>query len=190
MGFNAYNKFIGYENLSYRVIEYLINNNENVWKMLKYNSPDALSQPNLTIVEKAGLIYQGETDSEPFRVFRDSFTDDATTEQITQLRIFPAGTNPENRIVAIQDIQLQIIVHTKINHMEDYQMRLDRMIAELLKTLNGADIGTVGQLYFDRDRSRSNGIMRGASVGNNKNFLGGLITMSVNLASPDSGCGY
>ena len=92
--------------------------------------------------------------------------------------------------MAIQDIQMQIVVHTKINHMADYQMRLDKMIAELLKTLNGADIGTIGQFYFDRDRSRSNGIMRGTNVGNNKNFLGALITMSVNMASPDDGCGW
>mgnify|MGYP007069485523 CR=1 FL=1 len=77
MGFNSYNKFIGYDTLSYRVIEYLINNNEDIWKMLKYNTPDALSQPNLTLSEKAELIYQGEVDAEPFRVFRDAFTDDA-----------------------------------------------------------------------------------------------------------------
>lgn len=188
MGFNSYNKFKNYSQLSYNIISYLINNNEDIWKMLKYNDPTALSQPNLTQSEKSELIYKGETDSEPFRVFRDPFTDDAYEKQVSQLRVFPSYTNPENHIVAIQDIQIQIVVHNKINYLDDYVMRLDYLIEEVLRTLNGADIGGLGVMFFDRTRSRNDNIYRGAGIGNNRNFLGALITMSVNMSSPESNC--
>lgn len=163
LSLNHYNKLKGYDLLSYKVISYLIENNEDIWKMLKYNTPDALSKSNLTQEEKASLIYSGETDSEPFKVFRDPFTDDVFTEQVCQLRIFPNSTYPENRIMSIQDICIQIVCHVKINYLDDYVIRLDRIIYELINTLNGSDIGTVGQFYFDRERSRSNNIMRGIS---------------------------
>jgi hypothetical protein len=182
MAINSYNKFINYGVLSYNIITYLMNNNEDIWKMLKHNTPDALGYSDLSILEKGDLIYSGETNSEPFNVFRDPFTDDAFEKQVCQLRIFPSSTNPENHITAIQDIQIQIVCHVKINYMDDYAMRMDRMIEEILKTLNGADIGGLGVMYFNKDRSRTNSIMRGSNVGNNKNFLGALITMSVNIA--------
>lgn len=187
MSFNAYNRFTNYGQLSYNIITYLMKNNEDLWKMLKYNDNTALSQPNLTLNEKASLIYSGQINSENYRVFRDAFTDDAFTSQVSQLRIFPSYTNPENHIVSIQDIQIQIVVHNKINYLDNYVMRLDYMIEQILSTLNGSDIGGLGEMYFNKERSRNDNIYRGANVGNNKNFLGALITMSVNLSSPDNG---
>lgn len=185
MSFNAYNKFKSYKDLSYKIITALINDNEDIWKMLKYDTTDALSQPNLTLAEKGALIYSGEEDATLFRVFRDEFTDDAFDKRVSQLRIFPSTTIPENHLVAIQDVVIQIVIHTKINTMDDYLTRMDTFIENILGTLNGSDIGTVGTLYFDRSRGRNDVIRRGAGIGNNKNFLGAMITMSVNLASPE-----
>ena len=39
-----YNDFLSMPYIPYRIIEYLAYNNENLWKILKYNTYDCLSQ--------------------------------------------------------------------------------------------------------------------------------------------------
>ena len=71
------NRLVQLKGMSYEILKYLILNNEDIWKLLKYTTPDALSKPNLTLAEKTALIYNGETDASPYRVFRQSCADDA-----------------------------------------------------------------------------------------------------------------
>ena len=71
-------------------------NNENIWKLLKYNEPNALSNPSLTLNEKAALIWDGNGDSESYKVFRTPYLDDMFTEQTTQLRVYLTTVYPDN----------------------------------------------------------------------------------------------
>ena len=135
---NSFNKLKNYKIFSYLIIEYLMFNNENIWKLMKYNEPNALEQPNLTQEEKGKLIYNGEDDAEPFKVFRDPFTDDAIEKRVTQLRIFPTINDSINRLASIQDFILCPLCHVKLNHLNDYTTRLDTLVEELISTLNGA----------------------------------------------------
>lgn len=176
--FNEYNKLPNYRMISYNIISFLINYNEDIWKILKYNTPDALTKPNLTQEEKGELIYDGEIDSEPFRVFRDEFpTDDAFQDMVSQLRIFPVVTDPIERTYAVQDIAIQFVNHVKISHLQDYLTRIDVVVEELIKTLNGQDLGFMSPLYFDASSRRTN-IIRRNNIGNNKNFSGVVIILS------------
>ena len=50
-----YNSLSALPNAPYNILKYLAQNNENIWKLLKYNSYDALSKPNLTMEEKLSL---------------------------------------------------------------------------------------------------------------------------------------
>lgn len=184
MGLNAYNKLTNYRLLSYYIISYLMDNNEIIWKLLKYPNNDALDMPNLTLTEKAELIYNGEINAEPFRVFRTAFPmDDAYTEQITQLRIFPTYNNPENRMASVQDFMINPITHVKLSHLNDYSTRIDTMVEEVIRTLNGVLVEGVGVMYFDAGRQRSNSIKYTPNIGNNKNFEGAYIIMSCNLVA-------
>ena len=50
----------------------LINENEIVWKLLKYNTNDAWKMPNLTKEEKIALIYPGTPEyEEDYNVYFD-----------------------------------------------------------------------------------------------------------------------
>ena len=59
----AYNKFTEFSNLCYNILAYLMVQNEDIWKLLKYDTPDPLSKPNLTLEEKRKMIYDGNGDS-------------------------------------------------------------------------------------------------------------------------------
>lgn len=181
---NAYNKLQGYEMIPYNIISYLIFNNENMWKLLKYQTPDALDQPNLTQEEKGELVYNAqEPDSSGYSVFLFEGTDDAYIDQTSQLRVFNLNTDFDNRTVGIQDVCFLIVVHNKVNMLNNYSTRLENIIKEIIETLNGVDINVgLGVLFGDNSRRRTTGIRKGFQLGNNKNFLGAQIVLACNIS--------
>ena len=54
-GENAYNKFRPVRGASYKILTYLMQNNENIFKLLKYIEPNVnpYTKPNLTFDEKS-----------------------------------------------------------------------------------------------------------------------------------------
>ena len=52
---NNYNKYSQMSQMVYNIVEHLMLNNENIWKVLKYPDVDCLNKPNLTLAEKAAL---------------------------------------------------------------------------------------------------------------------------------------
>ena len=48
---NAYNIYEDFPRYSYKCIKYMMDNNELIWKLLKYNSPDAWEKSEPTITE-------------------------------------------------------------------------------------------------------------------------------------------
>ena len=179
----AYNKFKTVRSFGYRILCYLIEKNEEIWKLLKYNTPDALSKPNLTIKEKRDLIFTGNGDSEDFRIFRSPFLDDAITSQEAQLRIYNSVLSPGNRSVGTVDICIECLCHNKIINLDNYESRIEVMIQQVLECLNGADIAGVGVLAFDKDMSEYD-ICR-MNIYNNRNFFGATIWMSVKVGDID-----
>lgn len=182
---NAYSKLKGYKMFTYYIIEYLMNNNENIWKLLKYQDSNALEQPNLTFAEKGALIYNGEEKAELYNVFRDAFTDDAFESRTTQIRMYPYVNDSVNRMASIQDFIICPLAHVKINHLNDYTTRLDTMVEEIISTLNGAYIENLGTMYYDGKQRRTNSIRFTQSIGNNRNFEGVYIIMSCNLMNAE-----
>ena len=173
----AYNKFTGFSDLCYNILGYLMTQNENIWKLLKYDTPDALSKPNLTLEEKRNMIYDGVGDSEHYNVYRSPFVDDAFTEQTSQLRIYSYTINPNNRSMSTIDINIDCITHTQLVNIDGCKSRVEVMVEEVLKTLNGQEINGVGKLFFDARESMYNAAR--SSIFNNRYFWGYQITMSV-----------
>ena len=166
-------------NLSYRIIEYLMQSSdaEIIWKLLKYNEADAYLKPNLSLEEKAKLIYNGESDMTNFNVFFDFMMDDAETEMNTILRVYPAEIYPINRVTGLCTINFEVFTHSKINHLSNYTTRVDVIMQTLIDILNGADIGGIGVLFFDNQASRYDKIQ---TIGQ-KPYKGKLLKMSVNM---------
>jgi len=176
---DPYAKYRELPKLSYKIIEVLMKSKEaeDLWKFLKYDDPDAWSKPNLTMEEKAALIYPGGEHQEDFRVFMDFTMDDSVYKEATYLRIYPLQINPEDRTVGICSINFEVFTHSKLNHLSNYTTRIDSMVQILLEVLNGADISNMGCLYFDASRSRTNEVV---SIGM-KPYKGKMITMSLNI---------
>lgn len=179
----AYNKFTGFSNLCYNILGYLMVNNENLWKLLYYDRPDALDQPNLTLGQKRELIYQGSGDSEKYKVFRCPYIDDAITSETSQLRVYALTVRPENRSVSVIDFALDCITHTKLSELEGAQSRVERMVEEILGTLNGQEIDGVGKLFFDASRAAYDGARN--EIFNNRYFYGFQIILSLNYGDLD-----
>lgn len=166
-------------NISYKIIQHLMTDEraEMLWKLLKYQDADAWQQPNLTKEEKAALIYNGQPDQSEYSVFLDFMMDDADTEMKTFLRIYPSEVYPTNRTTGLCNVTFEVYTHSQINHLSNYTTRVDIIIQTLLEVLNGADVGGVGVLFFDREASAYNQIQ---TIGQ-KPFKGKMLRMSVIL---------
>jgi hypothetical protein len=148
-----YNAFTNLPDIPYNIVSHLIDNNDTVFKLLKYNDPNAWrsdgSHPNLTSLEKGVLVYDGIKDQADCRIFLDSGADDSVQSEISMVRISVAEAIPTNYVWGYLAILCEIYCHYKVNSLSNYKPR-DLMIAQsLLSTLNGADITGLGKLFFD-----------------------------------------
>lgn len=164
IGQEAYNDFRQFSKISYTCIKYLMNNNELIWKLLKYSEPDAWEKPNLTQEEKGKLIYSGQADSSQYRVFMDGKQPDVLMNEVTLLRIMPYYAVGINRTLGGIQVSMEVFSHYKINHMSNYQTRIDTIVEELLSTFNGADIQTIGLLSFDQSQDRSSRLFTSGQI--------------------------
>lgn len=179
-GTNGYNTYDNLPNIPYNIMTYLFSN-DNLFKLLKYADADALSKPNLSNSEKASLIYNGETDSTSFRLFQDSFTDDAYNVMCSMIRIFPYFINPINRTSGIVDIVLEAITHVKVNYLDNYKTRIPYMTQQIIASLNGKEVGALGVISFDR--SISHGNFSKLNISNNRNYVGQTTIMNVRVTN-------
>lgn len=179
MNDGAYAKYKILPELAYNILEYLMTSEEAeiIWKLLKYPESDAWSRDNLTLDEKRAMVYPGGIHSENYNVFLDFVMDDAPDKEATFLRIYPGQVYPQNRTVGICAINFEVYTHSKIDHLSNYTTRIDTMVAALIDALNGKDIGTIGLLYFDANRSSYNKI----DLLGSKPFKGKVLTMGVNI---------
>lgn len=148
-----YNKYEDFPMLAYNCVSYMMDNNELIWKLLKYADKDAwksdASHPNLTKAEKGALIYDGSADETNYRIFFDVGQDNAWTNQACVLRITPIELNPKNYIYGNVSMGFEVYSHYKINHLSKYTTRLNLMVQQIIELFNGSEIGGLGRLYFD-----------------------------------------
>ena len=178
--YNDY-KFMPY--IPYRILEYLANNNENLWKILRYDTYDCLSQPDLSFEEKMKLIWSHEGNQEDYRIFITALVENLIPTSTTMLRIYKDVTIPQTHINAIAGYEFDILYGGKISMVEYNGIpcnRGDVCEAEILSTLNGVEVGGVGKLEFSK---RKLGASRSAlNIGDNKNFTGTSLLLAVDIS--------
>lgn len=175
----AYNKYGLLPYLPIRVINYLIENNEDIWKILKYTTPDALSLPSLTQEEKAEMIYRYGANQNDYHVFMQPYVEDMPEIETTQMRIYNAAIRPNNRSWGTVDICFEFISYNKMLQLNGNLNRFDVLIYNTLSVLNGATIGGIGQLSFDETKSYNN--FAKLELFNNRNYSGWTMYLSVQL---------
>jgi type II secretory pathway component GspD/PulD (secretin) len=167
---DAYNKYTKLEEVPYNIAVYLMNNDDFIWRLLKYpvnTAWNANLNANLTNTQKGALIYQGTGMMTDFRVFFDAGMSAAWTEVATVLRISPVTIIPKNYVTGTQSIRFEVYSHETINMLSNKNPRSLSIIQRLIEVLNGAEIENLGRLFFDYKASqycRMTGINVGNSV--------------------------
>lgn len=141
---DGYGQFDSFDEISYRCINYLADNDEVIWKLLKHNTPDAWSKPNLTKPEKTAMIYDGSDNTANFRVFMDQGQPDTITDEICTIRILPYRIDAPNRSVGDIQVLMECYPHYKINHLSNYKTRADMIMKRFIQVFNGKIIDGIG----------------------------------------------
>jgi hypothetical protein len=149
IGAGSYNLYTNLPHFSYICIKHLLAENELIFKLLKYNTPDAWSKTNLSASEKAALIYQGQNQMENYHIFMDNGQSDAWTKETSVLRIYPWEAYPNNRTIGLVTMCFEVYSHYLINHLDNYTTRVDTIVQQLIEEFNGFNMGEVGRLEFN-----------------------------------------
>ena len=152
----SYNMFSNYDSYPYECVKHLMSADQMIWKLLKHNTSNAWSKPDLTNSEKASLIYDGSDNTVDYRVFMEQGQPDVDALENCQIRISNHSVKPENRAVGTVSIMVEVYSHFKTNHLSNYKTRNDMIMQRLLSSLNGTKINNLGRLYFDILGSESN----------------------------------
>lgn len=160
----AYATYENFDELAYNCIMHMRDSNELIWKLIKYATPDAWTKPDLTRQEKSSLIYAGQENIFDYRVFMDLGQPDVLTQEACIVRISPYSIFPENRSIGTISIMFEVYSHYKINHLSNYKTRVDVIMKEFLKTFNGANVGGIGLLNFDRLANQSARLENGGQL--------------------------
>ncbi len=153
IGKGAYSSYYGWEENPLKCLDHLMMNNEKIWKLLKYDTPDAWNDdiyPNLTHAEKAAMVYDGNGDLTRFKVFLDIGQDESFDNQTAILRLTNYSLEPTERPYGLSKVIFEIYCHYQINQMSNRVTRVDTIIQQLLQTFNGKDVFGMGKLFFDR----------------------------------------
>ena len=178
-----YNDFISMPYIPYRIIEYLANNNENLWKILKYNTYDCLSEDDLTFEEKMELVWSHEANQEDYKIFLTALVENMIPVSGTIIKIYKEMTLPRNHINAVAGYEIDILYGGKIALVEYNGIpcnRGDVCEAEILSTLNGVEVDGVGKLEFSMKKLGSS--RSSLNIGDNKSFTGTSLLMGVDIS--------
>lgn len=120
--------------------------NQNLLKLIKHNSPDALSQPDLTIEDIIDLCGFGADPHTQQKIFKYPFFNNVVDEVRSELRFFIPRIRPENIYLSEVSITFQIVIHNSIIDLDNNKQRTFKIIEEILKTFNGNYVGGIGNL--------------------------------------------
>lgn len=150
VGGDAYAKYRDLDSYSYNCISHLLVNDDTIWKLLYYKTPDAWSKANLTDEQKRLLIYNGTDDSSNFSVFLDSGSPDVITDETCIIRISPHSIFPDTRTFGTINILFEVYANFHVNTLTNYKTRMDMIAQRFIEVFNGEIISGIGRLHFDK----------------------------------------
>ncbi|WP_297419543.1 hypothetical protein [Clostridium sp.] len=149
--FNDIANYTGLSSIPYNIVSYLINADDDIWKLINYNSTDALSQPSLTSDEKRALIYTGNGVTTDYRVFLQGYNSDGNETAQTQLRILTYRIKPNSLYIGKATIEIQIISHDSlmmVGYNDILVNRVELILEKIISILNGKSFSGVNNIEF------------------------------------------
>ena len=131
-----FNKYTSLPSVPYKIISYLAQNNDNIFKALYYQGSDALSQPNLTLEQKIDMIYVDEGKEVEKNIFLKPLIGEEMIDSATQLRIYKYGISPIDNMTSVINYRFDIITGSKISLIydeDDYPVSIHVEIANIIK---------------------------------------------------------
>lgn len=185
------NTFNSMPQIPYQILTYLIDNNENLFKLLKYNSTDALQKDDLTKKEKIALLYTEVGQEDDYHIFLKPLIGEEMTDSVTQLRLYKARITPTTNLKAVLNYEFDIVVGTKTNLVYDDNgipcSRLDMIESEIINSLCGTSMFGVGGFQFNRELS--NLCVQNTGLSNSKSFFGSSFVLACNWVEvSENGC--
>lgn len=186
-----YNSMKALPQIPYNILTYLAKNDEIVWKLLKYNSYDALSKPDLTFAEKLSLIWKTGAQAD-YSIFLTPLVEDVIAESKCILKIYDYYIHAKELYVATPVYAFDFLYGGQMSLVEYENIpvsRGDLFIHRAMAVLNGAYVAGIGKLTFSDDMSRYN--LARSTIGNSKTFTGVQLYMStlVGDSGKDVACG-
>lgn len=177
--------------IPYNIIKYLALNEEDFWKLIKYNSYDALSKPNLTFNEKMALIWAKDGRQENYNIFFTNLVEDAITQSKSIMKLYKFYIDTENIYIANVVYQMDFLYGGNMAMVEYNGVpvsRDDLLIQRVLETLNGIYVGGVGKIQFNTQMSRYSSVK--TVIGNDKTFTGASLYLVVQVGDTgaENGC--
>ena len=183
------NDFTNTPCVPYNIYQYLMENNEDIFKILKYPTKDCLSKPNLTMKEKVALLWKGESEETNYNVFFKPLVGNEMIEEATQMRINKVYMSPDNIYLSTNTYEFMFLVGRTIaliNYNGVICSRLDVLEMEILKTLNGKyALGTIGTFQFNREMSRN--CQSTLNINNSKTYFGSSLYLAGKWGSLNEG---
>lgn len=188
----VYCQFKAVDTATKAITDYLINNNEDLWKLLYYTKPNVLplEQPNLTLKQKTKMIctdvYAVNNNVDKNILFQTQ-VGEALKTAIPQVRIEIGDVVGFTPYTGYMYIDFQIVVPNKqdlfVAPYSNIARRSDAIFRELVKTLNGVYIPNTsfnGKMFLDTSAPNGAGRKTGAFRQQmNDEYTGRWVTFSV-----------
>ena len=117
--FNEFNRFQNLDGIEAKMVSHLVKSHTKfadiIWKLLKYNSLDALSQPTVSEAERWKMVCYDNGDPVSKRVFFSPFVDDAWQVQCSSLYIYVENVLPIDHLRSTVGITIETVTHSKIS---------------------------------------------------------------------------
>lgn len=183
-----FNQFTGMPYIPYKIFNALLDNDE-LFKLLYYNTYDALSKPNLTTEQKMGLLWRGQSNMQDYNIFLANIQPNIELKAKTILKCYRYSSSPKNPVISTLAYRFDILFGTTIPLVEYNGITCNRgdiIEMELMKSLNGKNnIAGVGGLQYNRDLS----MLCGSTIGlaNDYTFTGISVVMATQLGDIEQG---
>lgn len=153
----------------------------NIWKLLKYTTTDALKKDDLTYEEKMNMVWtpdkENSTQQNLFNIFLKPLVSSSlnTDESQSQLKIFRYKTTALDQMTSILLYEFDLLVNEVSCMVFDLEGRLlertDVLESLLLEVLNGLDLG-VGSSFLTFTRMQGGQCESLLNISNSKSLYG------------------
>lgn len=179
---NAYNSYNGLSFLSYNIITLLFKN-EKIWKLLYYSDPNALSEPDLTPQQKRDMIWAGQENQEDYAVYLVPLAENIEYNSKVILKLYCVSIEPQRQVIGQVFYAMEIMCQSRVSMLADRRSRIEVLLEEILKTVNGAEINGTSELFFNNDMGGSIRCGTDMAIDQKRNYCGYVTVFGVHFGN-------